>query len=68
MDAVSETPTLYASPLPQYLAEAKRQSFLRGVDWAIEVLQRLRSGETVVQPEDIERAARAYAGLPVDSA
>lgn len=63
--AVSETPTPYASPLPQYLAEAKRESFLRGADWAIEVLQRFRPGKTVLQPQDIERAARAYAGLPV---
>lgn len=65
---MSETPTPYASPLPQYLAEAKRDAFLAGVGWVLAILEHHRPGDSLPTPEDIERAARAYAGLPVNSA
>lgn len=63
---MSETPTLYASPLRQYLAEAKREAFVAGVGWVLAILKQHRPEDSLPAPKDIEQAAMAYAGLPVE--
>lgn len=53
----------YESPLPRYLAEAKRDAFLEGARWALDQhLCRVRL-EGPLTDEVVTTAARAYAGL-----